>query len=424
MLAQGALVFAILLAGASAFAQAQFAQAQRQGRTTAQPAPSAAASPVLAGVDARLDSSDSSARFQISLSGEVTLQSETLSQPRRIVVDLPEIAFQAAQGARPVQGLLRSFRAGAVAPGKSRIVFELNAPAQISGWRLVRRGQGVIDLVIDFEPQTAQAFDVAAAESAERRQKEALAPVQLAPRPAEDRRPVVVIDPGHGGIDPGASARGGVMEKAIVLAIGLKLREVLDAQGGFRVVMTRADDRFLSLADRVRTAREQQADLFISLHADSLSAAQDVRGATVYTGSERATDAESARLAQKENAADAVGGVAVSADDEAVADILMDLARRETRAASSTAASVLVSEMSGTLRMHRIPLRSAGFRVLTAPDVPSVLIELGYLSSKSDIELLTSAEWQKSAADAIARAVMRHFLRRSGNSDGKASISP
>ncbi len=119
-----------------------------------------------------------------------------------------------------------------------------------------------------------------------------------------------------------------------------------------------------------------------------------------------------------------MGGVAASVEDEAVADILMDLSRRETRAASSTAAAALVGEMSGTLRMHRIPLRSAGFRVLTAPDVPSVLIELGYLSSKGDIELLTSGEWQRTAADAIARAVFRHFLRLSGGSDGKASISP
>ncbi len=178
---------------------------------------------------------------------------------------------------------MRSFRAGAVAPGRSRIVFELNAPARLSAWRLVNRGQGIVDLVIDFEPQSAQAFEAQASAAAERRQKEALAPLRIAPRAPEDRRPVVVIDPGHGGIDPGASARGGVQEKAIVLAIGLKLRDALVAHGGFRVAMTRADDRFLSLADRVRTAREQQADLFISLHADSLSAAQEVRGATVYT---------------------------------------------------------------------------------------------------------------------------------------------
>jgi N-acetylmuramoyl-L-alanine amidase len=160
------------------------------------------------------------------------------------------------------------------------------------------------------------------------------------------------------------------------------------------------------------------------LHADSLSAAQDVRGATIYTGSEKATDAESARLAQKENAADALGGADTGPAGEAVTDILMDLARRETRSQSGSIAARLVTELSGAVKMHRIPQRAAGFRVLTAPDVPSILIELGFLSSKSDIALLTSSEWQKTAAEAIGRAVTGHFSSRTQLPGRGASISP
>lgn len=388
-----------------------------------QPAPAADPNAILA-VDARLESQDATARFSITMSREVTARAETLAQPPRIVLELPEIAFQAAQEGARRAGLVKGFRAGLVGPGRSRIVFDLAGPARIAQMRMLKRGDGLSDMVVDFERATPAAFDAAVGEGAERRAREALRPLQLQPREPQDKRPVVVIDPGHGGIDPGAVARGGVVEKAIVLAIGARLRDAIKATGGVRVLMTREDDRFLSLADRVRMAREAQADLFISLHADSLSAAQEVRGATVYTGSERATDAESARLAQKENAADALGGADTSGPGEEVAEILMDLSRRETRASSAAAAARLVTEMSGAVRMHRIPHRAAGFRVLTAPDVPSVLIELGYLSSKNDIELLTSPEWQQKAADAIARAVLRQFTRAEGQGPAGASISP
>jgi N-acetylmuramoyl-L-alanine amidase len=395
-------------------------QQERAAQTASQSSPAAR---VVVGVDARIESSESTARFTIALSDEVEARVEMLSQPMRIVVDLPEIAFQAGQDASRRSGIVRSYRAGLVAPGRSRIVFDLAAPAKVAQLRTVRRAPGVVDLVIEFERTTTQLFAAAALEGAERRAKEALRPLRPATETG-DSRPLVVIDPGHGGIDPGAVARGGVMEKGIVLAIGQKLRDVIAASGHIRVVMTRDDDRFVTLSDRVRIARESQAALFISLHADSLSAAQEVRGATVYTGSERATDAESARLAQKENAADALGGAETKEADGAVAEILMDLARRETRWSSATAAALLVSEMSNTVKMHRIPQRSAGFRVLTAPDVPSILIELGYLSSKNDIELLSSPLWQQKAAEAIGRAVARKLGPSNGAAGAGASISP
>jgi N-acetylmuramoyl-L-alanine amidase len=175
--------------------------------------------------------------------------------------------------------------------------------------------------------------------------------------------------------------------------------------------MTRDEDRFVPLGERVKIAREAGADLFISIHADSLTQAQDVRGATVYTGSERATDAEAARLAAKENQSDTVAGLDSSEDTQDVAGILMDLAKRETRTFSSVFARNLVETLGGSVKMHKVPLRSAGFRVLSAPDVPSVLIELGYMSSPKDAELLNSAAWRTQAVAAVHAAVDGYFAQ-------------
>ncbi len=398
--------------------------AQTAARTSAPPVAEAASPTVaVAAVDPRLDSAEGAGRFTLSLSAEVAITFDHLVQPLRIVAELPEVSFQASRAPKPASGLVSGFRAGLVAPGRSRIVFELSSPARVSSARQVRRADGIVDLAIEFEPMKPAEFEAVAAKSAESRALAALAPLASVPS-GDNRRPLVVIDAGHGGIDSGAVAAGGVAEKALVLEIALRLRDHLEAAGGVRVLLTRADDRFLSLSERVRVAREARADLFISLHADSLSAAQEVRGATIYTGSERATDAESARLAQKENASDALAGAEAGQGGEEVLDILMDLARRETRAMSGSAAARLVTEMSGAVRMHRIPQRAAGFRVLTAPDVPSILIELGFLSSKGDIALMTSEAWQKTAAAAIGRAVTGHFAAKIPASRRGASISP
>jgi N-acetylmuramoyl-L-alanine amidase len=343
----------------------------------------------------------------MALSADTPLRIEALAQPMRLVVDMAETTFQASSLPAARAGLVLGFRAGLVRPGRSRLVFDLAQPARAVIETSAQQA-GIVQVVIRFEPVSREAFEAAAREGADLRARAALEPV-IPAAPTADSRPVVVLDPGHGGIDPGAVTPSGMAEKTIVLDIAHKLRAALEREGRVRVLMTRADDRFLTLSERVRMAREAEAALFVSLHADSLSAAQDVRGATVYTGSERATDAESARLAQKENAADAVGGGETVEATSDVSDILADLARRESRALSQIVAAGLVNEMSGAIRMHRIPQRQAGFRVLTAPDVPSVLIELGYLSSRQDLELLLSDDWQNRAANAIARAISRHF---------------
>ncbi len=226
-------------------------------------------------------------------------------------------------------------------------------------------------------------------------------------RDLPDRR-VVVIDPGHGGVDPGAISRSGTYEKKVVLAFAKALRDKLAASGHYKVLMTRDDDTFVRLGDRVKFARRNHADLFIAIHADSLRRG-NARGATIYTVSERASDREAAELAAKENRADLIAGVDLVEENEEVTGILLDLAQRETKNHSVYFAKTLISEMKAKTRMHGRPHRYAGFRVLRAPDVPSVLVELGYLSSRADEKLLLSAQWRARVAGAMTKAVDAFF---------------
>ncbi len=234
------------------------------------------------------------------------------------------------------------------------------------------------------------------------------------PKPAvsADLRPVVVIDPGHGGIDNGTQA-GGEAEKNLVLGFGLALRDRIEKSGKYRVVMTRADDTFIPLNDRVKIAHNQSAALFVSIHADALPRREgDAQGATIYTLSDKASDAEAERLAEAENKADAIGGVNLTEEPTEVADILIDLAQRETRTFSNRFARLLMGEMKNTVRMHKHPLKSAGFRVLKAPDVPSVLIELGYVSNKGDLEHLVSENWRSRTVGSMAQAIDAFLAKR------------
>ena len=198
-----------------------------------------------------------------------------------------------------------------------------------------------------------------------------------------------------------------------MLEFAQALHDRLEKDGKYRVVMTRNDDTFIPLDDRVKIARNDKASLFVSIHADSLPHREgDAQGATIYTLSDKASDAEAAHLAESENRADAIGGVNLTEEPSEVADILIDLAQRETRAFSNRFARLLMREMKGATRMHKNPLKSAGFRVLKAPDVPSVLIELGYVSNKSDLHELTSDNWRKRTVKSVAEAIDTFLAKR------------
>jgi len=221
-------------------------------------------------------------------------------------------------------------------------------------------------------------------------------------------RPLVVIDPGHGGIDSGAEAAGGIKEKDIVLSFALKLQQLLVDSGRFDVALTREDDTFLRLEERVALARTNKADIFISIHADSFQQ-PEIRGASVYTRDENATDVLDKVLADSENKSDVIAGFAMPQMAPEVVDILLDLMRREMRHQSYTLAQSIVHQLEPSVTLRRFPVRQADFFVLQAPDVPSVLVELGFLSNASDMANLLQGDWQSRTADALARGISSYF---------------
>jgi len=375
--------------------------------------------------DARLAGDARQTRFVLDLDKTIRFHAFALADPYRVVVDIPQVEFRlAANKGSAGRGLVKAFRYGLVMPGGSRIVFDLTGPAKIANSFVLEAANGQPPrLVLEFEQVDRTPFVQSLAAAARPELRPAIADTVATAAPAEapaapkpvisvDLRPVVVIDPGHGGIDNGTQA-GGPAEKELVLGFGLALRDRIEKSGKYRVVMTRTDDTFIPLADRVRVARNQSASLFVSIHADALRRGEgDAQGATIYTLSDRASDAEAERLAETENKADAIGGVNLTEEPSEVADILIDLAQRETRTFSNRFARLLMVEMKNTVRMHKHPLKSAGFRVLKAPDVPSVLIELGYVSNKGDLEHLVSENWRSRTVASIAQAIDGYFAKR------------
>jgi N-acetylmuramoyl-L-alanine amidase len=418
-----------VLLGCSLLCVAAFLWAKSAGPSAAEnaaelspPGPAATSNfPVASG--ARLAGDDKQTRFILDLDKTIQFRAFTLADPYRVVMDIPQVTFQFAPGTGNVgRGLVKAFRYGLVMPGGSRIVFDLAGPAKIANSYVLEAANGQPPrLVLELEevdrtgfvqgltPENRPELKPTIAEA-----KAAMPPEAASAKPADpaDSRPVIVIDPGHGGIDNGTQS-GGEMEKTLVLSFGLALRDQIEKSGKYRVVMTRTDDTFIPLNDRVKMARTQSAALFVSIHADALPRREgDAQGATIYTLSDKASDAEAERLAEAENKADAIGGVNLNDEPTEVADILIDLAQRETKTFSNRFARLLMGEMKSTVRMHKQPLKSAGFRVLKAPDVPSVLVELGYVSNKGDLEHLVSENWRTRTVGSMAQAIDAFFAKR------------
>lgn len=378
----------------------------------------AATSEILA-LGARVTVSDGTTLLSIDLSAPVNVTAFVLAEPDRIIIDLPETRFHIADEAgRPTraEGLIKSFRFGQFAPGRSRIVIDLAGPAKIVKAASARLAAGdPARLVIALAPETAGNFARAAAQAAAAEANTARLTRPPAVKAAASTKPVIVLDPGHGGIDSGAAAQIGsanVNEKYVVFEFARTLAQRLEATKRYKVVLTRDTDVFIALDERVRIARENHAALFLSIHADTLSDSADVSGATVYTVAERASDTESARIAEKENGADLAGGVNAPETASDVSDILFDLTRRETRAYSHVFARNLTGAWASAARLNKNPERAAGFRVLRAPDVPSVLLELGFLSNDRDARSMISAEWRERASNGVLRAIDQFFAPR------------
>ena len=349
------------------------------------------------------------------LSRTIEIAAFTLADPYRVVIDLPQLTFQLpARTGEQGRGLIKAFRYGLVMQGGSRIVVDATGPVRIDKAFVLESVDGQpARLVLDLVATDRASFMRTLALEGKPRRAPETKPAEVAKRP-NDGRPLIVIDPGHGGPDTGTIASSGEMEKTIVLEFAQSLSEKLEKSGKYRVTMTRSDDRFVPLGERVRMARGQGAALLISIHADALAKRHeaDVRGATVYTVSDTASDDEAARLAEHENKADAIAGVDLSSEPEEVADILIDLTQRETKNFSAHFARAVVGELKNAAKLHKHPLKSAGFKVLKAPDVPSVLIELGYVSNKQDLKLMTSEAWRARTSDALTQAVNTYFSTR------------
>ena len=230
--------------------------------------------------------------------------------------------------------------------------------------------------------------------------------------PQDASRPLVVIDPGHGGKDPGAG-NGALKEKDLVLRLALALRDELLRQGGIRVAMTREDDRYLPLPVRPDIARRLKADLFISIHADSTEVGNGASGATVYVLSDKGSNEAAERIAKRENAADEVNGIRIAEQSDGVGAILVDLSQREMRALSEAFGGLVVREGQGQLPFRETSVQSAAFAVLKAPDIPSVLVESGYINNAADRSRLASSEGQRAFATVLASAIRVHFARQS-----------
>jgi N-acetylmuramoyl-L-alanine amidase len=418
-----ALLACALLLAPLARASAQGGEAAGAGRAAASHHPVTIAT----GFKLRVDGPETLFSLQLTAGPGATVV--VVADPVRVIVDMADVEFRLPPGAGQAgQGLVTSFRFGLLGPRQSRLVLDASGPVRIQRAEVKPSSGGAFHLEIVLAAIDEAGFRAALAAS--QSEVQALRPArhdgQSHERPTGTgrTRPVVVIDPGHGGVDPGAVGAGGVLEKAIVLAVARSVAALLASGGRYTPVLTRAGDTFLTLDQRVQIADEVEADLFISLHADAVAAtdmARAIRGATVYTLSDRASDEQARRLAEKENASDLLAGIGAAVAEEAgdVRDILIDLMRRETANFSADASQLLVNGLKGKIALAPKPRRSAAFRVLKQPRTPAVLIELGYMSNPQDQALMTTPEWQQKVAGAIAGAVEAFLARRLAQTGGR-----
>ena len=390
---------------------------------------------VLAGAtvrDIRIAQHDDGVRVVVELSRVVPFQYVTLDDPPRLAIDLPEVAWLVPETEGMRQIGINGYRFGTYQPGVSRLVVDVAQPFAVqrvfelpgvpSGHRIV------FDLTLGVPTPTVTLAGTDPATGAEptngtvngavdgMASTEAVAPEQKVAAIATFRLPlkkpkprVIVIDPGHGGVDPGAVGVGGVYEKDVVMAMARELRRQLEATGRYQVVMTRERDHIVRLRDRIQIARQNEGELFLSLHADSLAGNGAIDGALVYTLSEKASTREAARLAAKENRADILAGVDLSNQEEVVTAILIDLAQRDTNNKSMRFADILMGKLAPVTALTRPRPAQAGFVVLKSPDMPSVLVELGYLSNREDERRLTDPQHLARLARALVAAIDDYF---------------
>lgn len=373
-------------------------------------------SPLPKMVDARMTTTPQRARLVLDLSHQTNFATFVLANPDRIVVeaDVASMAFDQPE-AMAGSGLVSGYKVEMVAAHRARITISLDKPAQVQqAYVLDALNNQPARLVVDLIDDTPEHFAKLAKVGARALDRAAGEPLGENSTPpgasnvSNTARPLVIIDPGHGGVDGGAEAPDGTREKSVVLAFALKLQHYLQKGGRVDVALTRNDDEYLSLSQRVELARKNHADLLISIHADTFRD-KSIRGASVYTRDQNATDALDKVLADKENKSSLLAGLAPADSAPAVVNILVDLMQRQTRRLSFLAAKSIIDNLDPSVRLRRIPQRKADFFVLDAPEVPSVLVELGFLSNGDDVKNLQSPKWRERVAAALARGIVSYF---------------
>ena len=358
---------------------------------------------------ARIAGDDARTRVVIDFDRKPEFSIHYVANPVRIIIDLPETSFGLKPEDLKARGLFSDIRYGGMGSGSSRIVLTANRPVAVAlaEVKADEGGKG-FRLVVDAEFVTQDRFS----QLFEKQKWTTVATTTKTGRLAEPAKSdgsfVIAVDAGHGGIDTGAvGVATKTEEKKVTLAFAEEMAAALNKEAGIKAFLTRSKDEFLSLSQRVQIARQHGANLFISIHADTLKQ-KDIRGATVYTISDKASDHLAANLAERENLSDEIAGVALETEPADVADILIDLTRRETQAFSVNLARSVVSSFEGQIKLINNPHRYAGFQVLRAPDVPSVLLELGFLSNKDDEKLLLDPKWRSKVSERLVDAV-RHY---------------
>lgn len=374
--------------------------------------PAARAEPSVSEV--RISRHEGLTRVSIALSEAVQFRAYVLGAPYRVIVDLPPVDWQLGAEARLGSAPITAWRYGSIGKDVRRIVFDLSRPVRIQKTFALPPKDKAQEwrLVIDLERISRDEFERIL------REQRGKLPDYTAPgdegRAGQSARrdaPLVVIDPGHGGIDPGATGKNGTNEKDIVLLVAKELRDRIWKSGRYRVLMTRGADYYIALRQRFEIARSAGADVFLSVHADS-SPFRASRGLSVYTLSARASDAEAAALASRENRADVIAGVDISHNDSRVAGILIDLAQRQSLLNAQKLAATIVAALDGRVEMVPKPKRSAGFAVLKAPDVASVLIEVGHLSNPKEEHQLRDPAYRARLAEGLLKGLDRYFTAK------------
>jgi N-acetylmuramoyl-L-alanine amidase len=352
----------------------------------------------------RVAATETGTRVVLDLSAPITHKAFKLDDPARVVVDIAQSSLK-KQELPGATGAVTSIRSGKLPRSGLRLVFEVNGPVAIETALIEPSGDAGHRLVLDLTtPGAPKVVAVTPPPPA--------TPVAIRPAhaPSDSGRDIIIaVDAGHGGVDPGASGRRGTREKVVVLEVAKALAARINQEPGMKAVLTRDGDYFITLPERTKRARKMKADLFVSIHADAI-ANPDVSGSSVYVLSERGASSEAARwLAERENAADLMGGVKLDDKDPALANVLMDLSQTASIASSMVAAEHVLKALDRTGEVRKPKVQQAGFIVLKSPDIPSMLVETAFISNREDERKLAQPAHRAKLANAIFVGIQQYF---------------